>query len=241
MNLEICVDNYESFSIALKSGADRIELCSSLREGGLTPSYAFMEAALKVNRSVFMMIRPRSCDFLYADEEIDMMCRDIYMARNLGACGVVFGVLTASGEINFPVMQALIREASGMQVTCHRAFDQVRDGVQAINDLIDLGVHRVLTSGQAENPYDGIPMLQKIVRAANNRIKIMAAGVKPETVREIILKTGIDEVHSAAMIPRKSEMYYIKSDAHMGQGEDFVLNIVDGNQVREIKKAMADF
>jgi copper homeostasis protein len=241
LNLEICVDNYESFSIALKSGADRIELCSSLREGGLTPSYAFMEAALKVNRSVFMMIRPRSCDFLYADEEIDMMCRDIYMARNLGACGVVFGVLTASGEINFPVMQALIREASGMQVTCHRAFDQVRDGVQAINDLIDLGVHRVLTSGQAENPYDGIPMLQKIVRAANNRIKIMAAGVKPETVREIILKTGIDEVHSAAMIPRKSEMYYIKSDAHMGQGEDFVLNIVDGNQVREIKKAMADF
>lgn len=239
MNLEICVDNYESFSTALKSGADRIELCSSLREGGLTPSYAFMEAAMKVSQPVFMMIRPRSCDFLYTDDEIEIMHRDIHAAKKLGAPGVVFGVLTADGTINSPIMQSLIKESSGMDVTCHRAFDQVRDAFEALDVLIELGVKRILTSGQAENPYDGMDMLQKIVARAQKRIMIMAAGVTPETVKEIIVKTGVDEVHSAAGVSRKSNMSYIKSEAQMGRGDDFVLNVVDEELVKAIKLNMA--
>jgi copper homeostasis protein len=239
MNLEVCVDNYESFSTAIKNGADRIELCASLREGGLTPSYAFMEAALKASLPVFMMIRPRSCDFLYTDNEIEMMHRDIYTAKKLGAPGVVFGVLTAEGDINSPVMKSLVKEASGMEVTCHRAFDQVRDVFEAIDSLIESGVKRVLTSGQAENPYDGMDMLQKIVSHGQKRILIMAAGVTPATVKEIVIKAGVDEVHSAASVSRKSNMLYVKSDAQMGHGEDFFINVVDEELVREIKVKMA--
>ena len=239
MNLEICVDNYESFLTALKAGADRIELCSSLREGGLTPSYAFMEAAMKASSPVFMMIRPRSCDFLYTDDEIEIMHRDISAAKKLGAPGVGFGVLTPDGNIDSPVMKSLIKEAAGMEVTCHRAFDQVRDAFEALDSLIELGVKRILTSGQAENPYDGMDMLQKIVTHAQRRVMIMAAGVTPATVKEIIVKTGVDEVHSAAAMSRKSNMTYIKSDAQMGHGDDFVLNVVDGELVKGIKSNMA--
>ncbi len=235
MKLEICVDNFESFSTAIKFGADRIELCSSLREGGLTPSYAFMEASLKINAPVFMMIRPRACDFLYTEAEIEVMSRDIYAAKKLGAPGVVFGVLTADGELNAPVMKALAKEAAGMQMTCHRAFDQVRDPFLAVDTLVDLGFHRILTSGQAENPYDGMDMLTKVVAYAHKRIGIMAAGVTPETVKEIITKTGIDEIHSAASTYRTSAMRYVKSEAQMGHGEDFMLNVVDGNLVSGIK------
>jgi copper homeostasis protein len=240
MNLEICVDNSESFSTAIKNGADRIELCSSLREGGLTPSYAFMEAALKVGTPVFMMIRPRSCDFLYTDNEIEIMHRDIHAAKKLGAPGVVFGVLTADGEINFPVMKSLVKEASGLEVTCHRAFDQVRDMFQAVDALVDLGVKRILTSGQAENPYSGMDVLQKIVSYARKRVMIMAAGITPATVNEIIVKTGVDEVHSAASMSRKSGMSYVRSDAKMGHGEDFYMNVVDGELVRGIKAEIAN-
>lgn len=239
MNLEICVDNYESFSTALKNGADRIELCASLREGGLTPSYAFMEAAMKISQPVFMMIRPRSCDFLYTDDEIEIMHRDIHAAKKLGAPGVVFGVLTADGNINSPAMKSLVKEASGMEVTCHRAFDQVGDAFEALDSLIGLGVKRILTSGQAENPHDGMEMLQKIVSQAQRRIIIMAAGVTPDTVKEIIVKTGVDEVHSAASMSRKSNMTYIKSEAQMGHGDDFVLNVVDAELVKAIKLNMA--
>lgn len=239
MNLEICVDNYESFSTALKNGADRIELCSSLREGGLTPSYAFMEAALKASPSVFMMIRPRSCDFLYTGPEIEIMLRDINAAKKLGSPGVVFGVLTADGNINSTVMKSLVKEAAGMDVTCHRAFDQVEDAFGAVDLLIELGVKRILTSGQAENPYDGVDMLKKIVSHAQKRVMIMAAGVTPATVKEIIIKADVDEVHSAASKPRKSNMSYVKSEAQMGHGDDFLMNVVDGEIVREIRLNMA--
>lgn len=194
---------------------------------------------MKTSSPVFMMVRPRSCDFLYTDHEIEIMHRDISAAKKLGAPGVVFGVLTADGNIDAPVMKSLIKEASGMEVTCHRAFDQVRDVFEALDSLIELGVKRILTSGQAENPYDGMDMLQKVVAHAQRRVMIMAAGVTPATVKEIIVKTGVDEVHSAAATSRKSNMAYIRSDAQMGHGDDFVLNVVDGELVSGIKANMA--
>jgi len=235
MQLEICIDNYESLITAIKFGADRIELCASLREGGLTPPYAFIEAAIKSSLPVFVMIRPRSCDFLYTSSEIEMMHRDIYNAKNLGAPGVVFGVLTPDGKIDVTAMQSLVRSAAGMQVTCHRAIDQVQDVYSAIDTLAGMGVTRILTSGQAENPYDGIETLSKMVTYANKRIMIMAAGVTPENVREIIQQTKVDEVHSAAATRRSSMMQYIKETAKMGHGDDFYLNIVDGDIVKNLK------
>ncbi|MBV5323451.1 copper homeostasis protein CutC, partial [bacterium] len=169
----------------------------------------------------------------------EIMHRDIYAAKKLGAPGVVFGVLTADGNINSPVMKSLVKEASGMDVTCHRAFDQVEDAFVAVDSLIELGVKRILTSGQAENPHDGVDMLQKVVAHAQRRVLIMAAGVTPATGREIIIKAGVDEVHSAAATTRKSNMSYVKSDAQMGHGEDFRMNVVDGEIVRAIKLNMA--
>ena len=235
MQLEICIDNYESLTTAVSNGADRIELCASLSEGGLTPPYAFIESAMQFSLPVFVMIRPRSCDFLYTSSEIEMMHRDIYIAKKLGAPGVVFGVLTADGKIDATAMQSLVQSSAGMQVTCHRAIDQVRDVYTAIDTLADLRVARILTSGQAENPYDGIETLSKMVAHANKRIKIMAAGVTRENVREIIQRTGVDEVHAAAAAWRSSNMQYIKETAKMGHGDDFSLNIVDGEIVSSIK------
>jgi copper homeostasis protein len=199
-----------------------------------------MEAALKASVPVFMMVRPRSCDFLYTQNEIELMHRDIHAAKKLGAPGVVFGVLTADGQIDVPIMKSLVKEAAGMDVTCHRAFDQVRNVFEALDALVELGVKRILTSGQAENPYDGMEMLQKVVAHARKRIMIMAAGVTPATVNEIVLKTGVDEVHSAAAMSRKSGMTYIRADAKMGHGDDFALNVVDGEQVKGIKAGIAN-
>lgn len=235
MKLEICVDNHESLISAVNYGADRIELCASLREGGLTPPYSFIESALKVRIPVFVMIRPRSCDFLYTSAEIEMMHRDIYVAKELGAPGVVCGVLTAEGTIDETAMRSLVEEAAGMEVTCHRAVDQVQDIFAAIDTLADVGVNRILTSGQKETPYEGIETLAQMVQYAQNRIMLMAAGVSPFDVREIIEKTGVEEVHSAAVSHRSSQMKFVKSEAKMGHGDDFSLNIVDGEIVRAIK------
>lgn len=239
MKLEICVDNFESIKTAMDHGADRIELCASLSEGGLTPSNAFIKAVLRLKPVSFVMIRPRSCDFLYTSDEIEMMHEDIHTVKQLGGLGVVFGVLTENGDIDVDVMRSLTKAAAGMAVTCHRAVDQVRDVYAAIDALADLGVARILTSGQEEDPYTGIDTLGKMVAHANGRIKIMAAGVEPGNVREIIERTGVDEVHSAALTQRRSQMKYIKDEAKMGHGDDFYLGIVDGQFVHDLKAAIA--
>ena len=236
MNLEICLDNYESLMTAVNSGADRIELCASLKEGGLTPPYSFIEAALKVKIPVFVMIRPRSCDFLYTGDEVELMLKDIHMAKKLGAPGVVFGVLTESGEIDVAAMKPLMNAAKGLEVTFHRAVDQVSDICHAIDSLIELGVKRILSSGQAMSAYEGMDTLARMVRHADNRIMIMAAaGVGPSNVREIVEKTHVHEVHSSAATLRRSHMNYVKGEAEMGDGKDFSLTVTDGEMVRQLK------
>jgi copper homeostasis protein len=240
MQLEICVDNFESLETAIQYGADRIELCCSLREGGLTPSYAFVEAALKSSKPVFVMIRPRSCDFLYSSQEIEIMHRDIYNARKLGAPGVVFGVLNAEGQFDVEAMRSLVKQAADMSVTCHRAIDQVKNAFAAIEILSDLGIERILTSGQADNPYTGIDTLRKMVVHARKRVKIMAAGVTPADVVKIIKNTAVDEVHSAAANWRSSHMNYANVTARMGEAEDFSLNVVDGKIVQALKTQITE-
>ncbi len=236
MLLEICVDNHESLLTALQNGADRIELCASLREGGLTPPVSFIEAALKLPIPTFVMIRPRGCDFLYTSDEIEMMHRDIYHARQLGIPGVVFGVLTEEGDVDRTAMKSLVQAAAGMAITCHRAVDQVRDVFGAIDTLAGLGVHRILSSGQARTVSEGVDTLRQMVAHARGRVKIMAAGVRPHNVREIITQTGVDEVHSSASVWRPSAMKFVHAAAHMGQGDDFSLKVVNGEMVKEIRE-----
>ncbi len=238
MKLEICVDNMESLRAAVAAGADRIELCASLAEGGLTPSMGLVEVALRTSVPVFVMIRPRACDFLYSADEIEVMLRDINAARWLGVPGVVFGVLTDEGTIDEPAMRSLMSMATGMEITCHRAVDQTRDPIEAVETLARIGVDRILSSGQAETPGSGIETLAAMVKTARERLSIMAAGVTPEDVREVVEKTGVSEVHSAAATLRPSAMNYVKDEARMGRGEDFALNVVDGGIVGAIREAL---
>ena len=236
LNLEICLDNYESLANAVRGGADRIELCASLSEGGLTPPVSFIEVALRLDVPIFVMIRPRSCDFLYTSDELEMMHRDIRTARELGAPGVVLGVLTASGEIDQTAMRSLIKEAGSMDVTCHRAVDQVKDIFAAVDTLAELGVKRMLSSGQARTAFEGIDVLAQLVAYSKGRIGIMAgAGVTPANVRQIVTGANVDEVHSAAAAMRPSAMAYTRTDALMGNGQDFRLEVVDEEKVRQLR------
>jgi len=242
MKLEICLDNYESLKIAANHGADRIELCASLKEGGLTPPLSFIEAALKVGPTIFVNIRPRSCDFLYTGDELEMMHSDIHTAKKAGAPGVVFGVLTESGEIDVPAMKSLMKAAQGLDVTFHRAVDQVRDVYAAIDTCVELGVTRILSSGQKKSAYEGIETLAKMVQYANRRVMIMAAaGLNPSNVREIIERTRVDEVHGSAATFRRSHMKCIIDEAKVGDGDDFSLKITDGEAVRQLKAAITTF
>lgn len=236
MVLEICVDNLESLQAAVQNGADRIELCASLREGGLTPPLAFLEVALKLPVPIFVMIRPRSCDFLYTSAEIEMMHRDIFYAKQMGAPGVVFGVLTPDGEIDASAMQSLVKAASGMEIHCHRAVDQARDMFGALDTLAGLGVQRVLSTGQAQTVSEGVDMLRQMVAYVHGRVKIIAAGVRPNNVRAIIEQTGVDQVHSSASVWRPSAMRFIHANAQMGQGDDFSLKVTDGEMVRALRQ-----
>jgi copper homeostasis protein len=168
--LEICLDSVESAVAAERGGADRVELCAGLPEGGTTPSAGMIAAVRrKISIGLQVMIRPRGGDFHYSDDEFGIMQRDILIARQLGASGVVFGLLTLEGRIDRPRMQQLIALARPLQVTCHRAFDMSADFALALDDLIELGVDRVLTSGGQRSAIDAMPTLKQIVQQANAR------------------------------------------------------------------------
>lgn len=216
--LEICVDSVASAIAAQEGGAQRLELCSSLLEGGLTPSAAFTEFACKqLNIGIMVMIRPRGGDFFYSDEEFAVMQRDIQIAKEAGAEGVVFGLLTADGTIDIERSKTLIEIARPMLVTVHRAFDMTANPHQALEDLIALGVERVLTSGQEPSPVDGIPLLANLVQQANGRIIIMpGGGVTENNIAQIASETGISEIHMSARAPKKGEMRYHSTRLNFG-------------------------
>ena len=186
-HLEVCIDNIESLHYAIAGGATRIELCSSLALGGLTPSYGFMQQAAKLSSvPVYAMIRPRQGDFFYCEEEIEMMRWDIEAAHQSGLDGVVLGVLTQEGDIHMPYAATLCEfaQALGLGVTFHRAFDQCRDAEKALEEVISLGCERILTSGLAPSAPQGIDVLRALVKQAQGRIAIMAgAGVNAKRYR----------------------------------------------------------
>lgn len=242
MILEICVDNLESFNTAVASGADRIELCSALSEGGLTPSYGFMEVALRSSVPTFMMVRPRGCDFLYSSDEIEMMLRDIYHIKQLNALGVVFGALDENANLNMDAMKALVKASGNMKMTLHRAIDQSQDAFETLDAIMSLGMHRVLTTGQKNNVVEGTQTLAKMKKFVGNKLAIMAGGgVKADTIENVIQQTRVDEIHASATTNRNSKMKFILADSKMGSdnndnsGDDFKLNVVDPQIVRNLK------
>ena len=191
--LEICVDNSAGLACAKAAGADRVELCSALALGGLTPSYGLTQGA---GGDVMAMIRPRAGDFIWSNAEVAAMVAEIGMARDLGLKGVVIGAMDLSGKLDLPVLRRLVIAARGMDITLHRVVDMLDDPVTAVDIAADLGISRILSSGGAQRAIDGIAVLAAM--AARGRVSIMAgAGVRAEHIAPLA-DVGIREFHASA-------------------------------------------
>jgi copper homeostasis protein len=204
--LEICVDDAAGLAAAIEGGADRIELCSSLGSGGLTPSRGFMECAARAPIPVNALIRPRIGDFTFGDEDIGIMIADIEAARAAGLAGVVIGAARASGTLDRPVLERLVEAARGLDMTLHRAFDVVEDLDAALDLAVDLGFSRILTSGGARHAEDAVETLARLTARAAGRISIMpGGGIRPSNVARFLTIPGIHEVHASCSQPRMAD------------------------------------
>ena len=240
MTLEIVVYNIDSALKAQEGCADRIELCDNPADGGTTPSYGTIENVRQnVSLDVFVMIRPRGGDFHYSSYEFHAMKRDIDQCQKLSADGVVFGILTPDGTIDKKRCKELIDRARPMKVTCHRAFDMARDPFEALEDCIEVGFDRILTSGQKLKAVEGVNLIAELIKRANGRIAIMpGSGVNENTVEEIVKKTGTKEIHFSATVFRESEMKFRNQNiAGMGddEGAEFKLRTVDPERVKKMR------
>lgn len=241
--LEVCAGDIESVRRAAEGGAARVELCSALSEGGITPSEGVVRAALKVpGIKVNVLIRPRQGDFLYSDEEVEVMLSDIRRCRGLGVNGVVIGALTPDSDVDKEVCGRMIEAACGLSITFHRAFDMTRDPLQALEDIIELGCDRILTSGCAASALQGAEMLAELQRRAQGRIVILAGGgVSPDNAREIIERSGVRELHASARTPVQSGMRHRHAGVSMGTpgADEYSRLVTDTDTVARIVAAIA--
>lgn len=237
---EVCANSVESCLTAQKGGANRVELCAGIPEGGTTPSYGDIAVAreLLTDTKLHVIIRPRSGDFLYSPLEQRTMIKDINNARKLGAEGVVFGCLTAEGNIDTSLMREFIEAAEGMSVTFHRAFDVCKDPYQALEDIIALGCDRILTSGQQATAEEGIPLLKELEDRAAGRIILMAGcGVNETNIKHIAEETGIHEFHFSARETIKSLMNYHNENVSMGGTihiDEYTSQVTSAQRVHDI-------
>jgi copper homeostasis protein len=215
---EICVDSVAGVRAARAAGADRVELCGDLLEGGTTPSHGMIRQARTIQGiGLQVMIRPRGGDFLFDDDEFAIMQADIDTAKTEGADGVVIGLLTAEGAIDAERTRALIAQARPLSVTFHRAFDMTPDPFQALETLIGLGVDRVLTSGQEATVLEGLPLIVELVRRAGERIVIMpGGGITARNVERIVTAARPREMHFAAREPEAGGMTFRREHVFMG-------------------------
>lgn len=200
--LEACAGDLRSASAASRADVDRIELCSALPLGGLTPSIGLVrEVAGRVPVPVNVLVRPREGGFVYTRREVDLMVRDIQeIGQTLGAHGVVIGALDRHGDIDLPAMRRMVEAARpyGLHLTFHRAFDVCRDPLGALERVIELGFDTLLTSGQAATALEGAPLIRQLVQQADGRISIMAgAGITPCSAAEVALATGCQWLHAS--------------------------------------------
>jgi copper homeostasis protein len=218
MLLEICVDSLDSVLASSAAGADRIELCASLTEGGLTPSAGVLSQARALfPGEIAFMIRPRGGDFAYNPHEILAMAADIGLARDLGADAVVFGCLTPDGSLDLAAIETLLDACDGLPAVFHRAFDVCNDLPAALEILVELGFERILTSGGAPSVIEALDPIAALVRQAAGRIDILpGGGIKADQVAEIVRRTGADQIHISARTLRESPMTFRRPEIPMG-------------------------
>lgn len=197
MVVEVCLAGIESAVLAQSGGATRIELCENLAEGGTTPSQGMIALVReKLSIPVHAMIRPRGGDFCYSDLEFEVMQRDVATAVSLGVDGVVFGLLTPEGQVDVKRTRILMEAARPLAITFHRAFDVTADPLAAFEDLLTLGVDRLLTSGQQATAWEGRELIKQLQGRANGRLQIMAgSGINASNAAALIAATGVGEIH----------------------------------------------
>ncbi|MDE3200881.1 MAG: copper homeostasis protein CutC [Acidobacteriota bacterium] len=240
--LEICVDSIESAIAAQRGGAQRIELCSALSEGGITPSTGLIALVRKKLRiGINVMIRPRGGDFCYSALEFDLMQQEIELARAAGANGIVLGILKADGTVDVNRTRKLVKLAAPLPVTFHRAIDVTRNLPAALEAIIDTGVVRVLTSGGAQNVIAGMKMIAKLVAFGGGRISIMpGSGVRPENIVELARTTGAREFHGSAGNWTPGLMQYKKRSVRFNDvpNREFTRYRTDSEVVRRLAQAL---
>ena len=242
MLLEICVDSLDSAIVAAKGGADRVELCSNLLEGGITPSAGLIrEVRSAIGIQLFVMIRPRGGDFAYTERELQVMEADVAEAKRAGADGIVLGVLCSDGQVDIPCTERLVKLAAPMRVTFHRAFDLTPDLEQACEDIIASGAHRILTSGGQQTAPMGAEKIARLVKRAGTRVSIMAgSGVNAQNAVELVRITGVTEIHASLRTRTKSPVHYRDKGVSMGarKNAEFVRYELIEADVRALRHAL---
>ena len=239
INLEVCANSLTSALAAQEGGAVRVELCDNLGEGGTTPSHGQIQMARKLLKiKLYVLIRPREGDFLYSDTEFEIIKADVQYCIDAGCDGIVIGILNADGTIDKPRCSELVQMAAkaGLGVTFHRAFDMCVDMYQSLEDIIELGCERILTSGGKSTAIEGANIIAHLIEKANGRIIIMpGSGVDETTVANLIHFTKATEIHSSARKAVKSKMQYHNDHIILSSDPDeYSIMMTDADKVREI-------
>jgi copper homeostasis protein len=238
--LEVCANSVTSALAAQEGGASRVELCENLREGGTTPSHGqILMARKKLHIKLYVLLRPRSGDFLYSDLEFDVMMADLRYCVEAGCDGVVIGILNADGTIDKERCTALATAAKqwGLGVTFHRAFDICSDMEQALEDIIEIGCERILTSGGKITAIEGLGTIANLIKKADGRITIMpGSGINEKNVGDVVQFTGATEVHASAKASVYSKMEYKHDQIILGNkyGDEYIFEETDPERVRTI-------
>jgi copper homeostasis protein len=237
--IEIATTDFATTKSVVEGGADRIELCAALTEGGITASYGTIKKCREAfNAQLFPIIRTRSGDFLYSKEEFDIMFNDVKLCKDLGCDGVVIGLLNQDGSIDIQRTSKLVELAYPLEVTFHRAFDRCKDPFEALEQLIEIGCQRILTSGQQLTAPQGIDLITGLVKMADERIIIMpGSGVRKDNIKELAGKTGAKEFHSSLRRNKKSAMEFIHP-SFSGSPESYTNPAIDSEEVKALRNAL---
>ncbi len=242
--VEVCVDSLESAVAAERGGAKRVELCSGLPEGGITPSAGLIATARqRVSIGLQVMIRPRAGDFCYTVDAFNVMRRDVLMAKQLGANGGVLGILDLDGKVDVHRTRQLVDLAKPLKTTYHRAFDMSVDLKQSLEQVVEASADRVLTSGGSETALEGAPMLRSLVEAAGGRVIVMACGgIDDKNIQTVLEQTGVREIHVGLRTPIQSPMRHRNDHISMGslKNSEYQRFVVMEDRVNRLLRAASE-